>query len=152
MTAVYNRLLFKTELEARWAAFFDLAGWKWHSNPVPVKDWSPDFRVTFDCSHSECNGSHTLLVAVMPYSKIESFDSHPCLAYGFGGWIPENGGIGLIPEDGGAAFGTNPSVTKWEIAHGSGGGFEDVSFRVPDANSLWDQTKSLVHTEPKMVG
>lgn len=54
MGAIYKGLQFKTALEARWAAFFDLAGWEWHVNPVCVGDWSPDFWVSFPCSHSEC--------------------------------------------------------------------------------------------------
>ena len=45
MGAIYKGLQFKTALEARWAAFFDLAGWEWHVNPVCVGDWSPDFCV-----------------------------------------------------------------------------------------------------------
>jgi hypothetical protein len=36
MPAIYNGLMFKTELEATWAAFFDLAGWKWEVNPLPL--------------------------------------------------------------------------------------------------------------------
>ena len=50
MGAIYKGLQFKTALEARWAAFFDLAGWEWHVNPVCVGDWSPDFWVSFPCS------------------------------------------------------------------------------------------------------
>jgi hypothetical protein len=145
MTAIYNRLLFKTKLEARWAAFFDLAGWEWHVNPVSVDDWSPDFRVTFECGHSECGGSHTLLVAVLPISKIENFEFHPCLSYRYG--VPDRfKGEGQSAEDGGAAFGNGPSVTRWEISHGSGGGAEDLYFRVPNADELWRQTEHLVST------
>ena len=38
MGAIYKGLQFKTALEARWAAFFDLAGWEWHVNPACVGD------------------------------------------------------------------------------------------------------------------
>ena len=80
MGAIYKGLQFKTALEARWAAFFDLAGWEWHVNPVCVGDWSPDFWVSFPCSHSEC-GSHTLLISVLPIDNIEDYNNHPSLKH-----------------------------------------------------------------------
>lgn len=147
MTAIYNRLQFRTQLEARWAAFFDLAGWKWHQNPVPVNNWCPDFRVEFKCTHSECGGSHSLLVAVLPISKIEEFQFHPCLSYAYGVSALDLA-TSRIAEDSGAAFGTGPAVTRWEISHGSGGGVEDIYFRVPNADDLWQKTEPLVFTLP----
>lgn len=147
MTATYNRLQFRTRLEARWAAFFDLAGWTWHLNPLPVNDWSPDFRVEFPCGHSECGGSHSLLVAVLPISKIEDFLFHPCLSHAYGVAITENKNQ-RIAEDGGAAFGTGPAVTRWVISHGAGGGAESMYFRVPNADELWLKTESLVGPIP----
>ena len=135
--AVYNGCQFRSKLEATWAAFFDLAGWKWERDPVDHQGWIPNFRVTFQCEHSECNGDHTLLVEVKPYSDMEKFTGHPCMDYAYGGSKNEDGGIGVIPADGSAAFGANPSVTRWEISHGAGGGIEDVYFRVPNADELW---------------
>lgn len=137
MPATYNGLHFRTSLEARWAAFFDLAEWEWHANPSPVNDWSPDFRVTFPCTHSECGGSHTLLIAVLPITRIDDFKGHPCLSYAYGRGIAA--GI-----DGGAAFGISPSITTWEMAHGAGGGIEEVSSWVRNADALWTSAKTLV--------
>jgi hypothetical protein len=146
MTAIYNGLQFKTQLEARWAAFFDLAKWEWHVNPVPVGNWAPDFRVTFPCGHSECCGSHTLLVAVLPLSKIESFTDHPCLSHFYG--INEANGrdyIGLgLSISAGAAFGTSPKATTWQMSHGSGGGVENVDQWVDYADDLWEKAGRLV--------
>jgi hypothetical protein len=129
---IYNNFNFKTKLEARWAAFFDLAGWEWYTNPKSVDDWSPDFWVKFPCSHSECGGYHSLLVAVLPLDKVSDFGQHPCTrhAWGIQGYV-----------DGGAAFGASPNATRWEISHGSGGGVEDVYLRVEDATALWSQAK-----------
>ncbi|WP_109223343.1 hypothetical protein, partial [Klebsiella pneumoniae] len=95
MGAIYKGLQFKTALEARWAAFFDLAGWEWHVNPVCVGDWSPDFWVSFPCSHSEC-GSHTLLISVLPIVTIQE--------------DPQRIHEGV---EAGAAFGSSPEVTTW---------------------------------------
>jgi hypothetical protein len=146
MTAIYNGLQFKTRLEARWAAFFDLAKWEWHVNPVPVGNWSPDFRVTFPCNHSECGGSHTLLVAVLPLSKVEDFKNHPCLNHFYGiseANREEYRGLG-VSIDAGAAFGISPDVTTWEMSHGSGGGTEEVHSWVDYASALWAKTEGLV--------
>lgn len=143
MNATYKCLIFKSPLEARWAAFFDLAGWSWHTNPAPVGDWSPDFHVTFECMHSECSGSHSLLVSVLPIDTVAGFGAHPCLDYAYG--VP-NGGTSSdrIGVDGGAAFGANPGVAQWEISHGSGGGVEDLYFRVPNVDELWVHAGTLV--------
>ena len=47
MSSYYKGLEFRTHLEAKWAAFFDLAGWSWWVNPIAIGDWRPDFKVTF---------------------------------------------------------------------------------------------------------
>lgn len=39
----YNHVQFRSRLEARWAAFFDLAKWKWEYEPSDDGDWTPDF-------------------------------------------------------------------------------------------------------------
>lgn len=44
---------FRSRLEARWAAFFELLGWRWDYEPVDFEGWVPDFglygetRVTY---------------------------------------------------------------------------------------------------------
>lgn len=142
MPALYNGQIFRTELEATWAAFFDLAGWKWQVNPAPVENWAPDFRVSFPCGHSECGGSHSLLIAVLPVKSIEAFTSHPCLFYKYGSNLETQD---PISEDAGAAFGLEPNVTYWEMSHGSGGGSENVHNWVEgDANVLWRKAKGIV--------
>lgn len=142
MNAIYNGLIFRTPLHARWAAFFDLAKWTWHTNPAPVGDWCPDFRVSFPCNHSECSGSHTLLVSVLPVSSTDDFGRHPCLNYSYG--IPREGSSAdHIGVDGGAAFGESPKVTQWEMAHGAGGGMENIYNWVWNADQIWTQTGAM---------
>jgi hypothetical protein len=143
MSGNYRGLTFKTPLEAQWAAFFDLAGWSWNSNPSRVGNWAPDFLLKFDCDHSECGGYHTLLATVLPVSSIEAFGNHPCMEHSYG--IPTSGTLNdRIGVDGGAAFGLGPSVTQWEISHGSGGGVEHLEFRVPNAMELWNRAATLI--------
>ena len=40
---MYNGVQYRSRLEARWAAFFDLAGWKHEYEPIDLPGWSPDF-------------------------------------------------------------------------------------------------------------
>jgi hypothetical protein len=42
---VYNGVRFRSRLEARWAAFFDLCGWKWDYEPLDLEGWAPDFSL-----------------------------------------------------------------------------------------------------------
>ena len=136
MTGIYNGIQFDTRLEAAWAAFFDLAEWEWWRSPENVEDWKPDFKVTFECSHSECGGSHTLLISVLPVESLNELSGHPALSYQFP--VPNT------DADGGALFGSDPAATQWVIAHGAGGGVEDVYLRVDNADELWRQALTKV--------
>lgn len=140
MTATYDGLEFKTALIAQWAAFFDLAGWSWRVNPSPIGNWSPDFRVTFPCGHSECGGSHTLLISVLPIANIGDFTGHPCQSFPYG---DDYSGT-VIAADASAAFGNSPKVTRWEMVHGAGGGQESVESWVDNAEALWVRAGDLV--------
>lgn len=42
---VYNGTKFRSRLEARWACFFDLLGWRWQYEPFDLEGWTPDFLV-----------------------------------------------------------------------------------------------------------
>jgi hypothetical protein len=62
----YNSVQFRSRLEARWAAFFDLVGWKWDYEPLDLGGWTPDFLI---------KGKVPALVEVKPvyFSEFESF-------------------------------------------------------------------------------
>ncbi len=134
MTAIYNSQVFHTPLLARWAAFFDLANWSWSTNVLSVDDWKPDFRVSFECGHSECSGSHTILVTVLSIDDVSEIKGHPALSHVCR--VLENG---KSIADAGAVFGSNPKATRWQMAHGAGGGVFAVPFWVEDATHLWDK-------------
>jgi len=140
MTTIYNGLEFDTELEAIWASFFDLAGWQWWYNPVAIDNWKPDFKVTFSCTHSECGGDHTLMVSVVPTRDLESQSLHPSLSYSYGVYDKNKRYV----ADGGALLGMSPRVSRWQISHGSGGGVEDMFFRVDNANELWEKAVASI--------
>lgn len=143
----YRGIRFRSRLEARWAAFFDLAGWTWEYEPFDLEGWSPDFLVSFPCGHSECSGSHELLVEVKPFFSIEEFQGLPCLNYSYG--FGPNGEE--IPADSSAAFGTNPHVTWWEMSHGAGGGEESIEqggWVDGDLDILWQQASVEVRFNP----
>jgi hypothetical protein len=44
----YNGVQFRSRLEARWAAFFDLVGWRWEYEPLDLDGYIPDFVL---CDH-----------------------------------------------------------------------------------------------------
>jgi hypothetical protein len=44
---VYKSIRFRSRLEARWAAFFDLIGWRWFYEPIDLKGYIPDFIIQF---------------------------------------------------------------------------------------------------------
>ena len=42
---MYSGCLFRSRLEATWAAFFDICGLKWVYEPFDLPGWSPDFLI-----------------------------------------------------------------------------------------------------------
>lgn len=56
----YNGTQFRSRLEAKWAAMFDLLGWSWEYEPIDLPGWIPDFRL----------GATGLLFEVCPRSTI----------------------------------------------------------------------------------
>lgn len=61
---VYNGVKYRSRLEARWAAFFDLLGWRHTYEPYDMGAWSPDFLISLK---SELSSS--MLVEVKPISQ-----------------------------------------------------------------------------------
>jgi hypothetical protein len=57
----YRGITFRSRLEAQWAAFFDIVGWRWVYEPISYQGWLPDFAI-------EAKGSplNTLLCEVKP--------------------------------------------------------------------------------------
>lgn len=43
----YAGVRFRSRLEAKWAAFFDAAGWRWTYEPYDLNNWIPDFALHF---------------------------------------------------------------------------------------------------------
>lgn len=62
---VYNGVQFRSRLEARWAAFFDIVGWKWSYEPLDFSGWIPDFVIHGD--------KERILVEVKPIFKFQQW-------------------------------------------------------------------------------
>lgn len=63
---IYKNYKFRSRLEAKWAMFFDLLGWKYEYEPCDLKGWIPDFVLI---------GAKTnTLVEIKPFTKYEDFD------------------------------------------------------------------------------
>jgi hypothetical protein len=56
----YNGTQFRSRLEAKWAAFFDLCGWAWEYEPCDLNGWVPDFLIR--------GGENNLFVEVKPFN------------------------------------------------------------------------------------
>jgi len=53
--------------------------------------------------------------------------------------------------DGVALLHLNPSISKWEIANGSGGGVEDIFSRVHNANELRHKAVASIRSLNKPI-
>lgn len=58
---MYKGRRFRSRLEARWAAMFDLLQWRWEYEPRDCDGWIPDFEIL--------GPMHTALVEVKPINR-----------------------------------------------------------------------------------
>ncbi|RZU28911.1 hypothetical protein BDD14_6494 [Edaphobacter modestus] len=88
-----------------------------------------DFKVTIPCTHSECSGSHALLVRVVEKTGEVLAKSHG----------EEFSAEQMYTAPHPALFGNGPKNTFWQMPHGAGGGVEAVAEWVPNASQIWAQ-------------
>ena len=103
----YAGVNFRSRLEARWAAFFDLCGWKWDYEPFDLDGWAPDFLL---------KGKIKALIEVKPidfrgddrqlYRQAKAGASKA-----FGVSIPRPNGA--LPEYEAIVIGNGPFETDW---------------------------------------
>lgn len=71
----YAGTRFRSRLEGRWAAFFDLLGWRWVYEPFDTAGWIPDFLI---------DGAAPFLVEIGPcevWSEYHDKATKPLAAY-----------------------------------------------------------------------
>ncbi len=107
----YNGLRFRSRLEARWAAFFDLCGWRWVYEPVDFHCWFPDFALIGDA------GNH-VYVEVKPVSVL---DDDLTARLEASGCPDEMLVVGLAPF----AIGWSPGSIGWLCGKDCGDGYRD---------------------------
>ena len=62
----YGGINFRSRLEARWAAMFDMLGWPYEYEPYDLPGWIPDFLIP---ARTE------ILIEVKPFTHFEEFDT-----------------------------------------------------------------------------
>lgn len=62
---LYKDIEFRSRLEAKWAAFFDTAGWRWEYEPLDLNGWIPDFIIN--------PGLGGVLVEIKPFQSFEEW-------------------------------------------------------------------------------
>ncbi len=63
---IYQGIEYRSRLEARWAAFFDLIGWQYTYEPLDGHGYIPDFLI---------HGDAPLLVEVKPASTLDNYQA-----------------------------------------------------------------------------
>lgn len=86
----YSGVEFRSRLEARWAALFDLLNWKWEYEPIDLEGWTPDFKLA---AADWMFGRRTFYAEVKPYDNDRLFaKEHKFAAF------PEKILLGLNPR------------------------------------------------------
>ena len=69
---MYKGTRFRSRLEACWAAFFDLVGWRWEYEPFDLPGWIPDFALV--------GADEITLVEVKPVAGLDDPIAHGACA------------------------------------------------------------------------
>jgi hypothetical protein len=100
IATTYRNTRFRSRLEARWAAFFDLVDWGWTYEPFDTDGWIPDFLIA---------GDRPLLIEAGPVSTDQEFRDkaqkplgwlqHPTLVLGISPIVLSDEQAGLVIKD-----------------------------------------------------
>ena len=138
---MYNGVQYRSRLEARWAAFFDLIGWKHEYEPIDLPGWSPDFRVVFPSTLNAHIGisEYDLFAEVKPYYDLKQFTGHASCAYM------------SCDSSGAVQLGANPEVARaWLNSGNEWDGMFSLEGHWPFGYSrLWSQAGNAVQWQPK---
>lgn len=138
---MYNGVQYRSRLEARWAAFFDLIGWQHEYEPIDLPGWSPDFRVVFPCRLLKFIGidhQYDLFAEVKPYHEFSQFKGHASCAY-------------MRTDSSGAVqLGLNPEVAHAWLNSGNDwdGMFSLIGHWPSGYSRLWKQAGNAVQWKP----
>lgn len=113
----YHSVTFRSRLEAKWAAFFDLLNWPWQYEPIDLSGYIPDFILVFS--------NAPVLVEVKPELYLQHLSQY-CDKIERSGWSGESliVGTGIFSNDCGAStlglldergtgVGGQPSGSHW---------------------------------------
>lgn len=133
---------FRSRLEAKWAAFFDHAGWEWEYEPFDLDGWVPDFLLrgskenilievkpiewTGDSVRQQIADRRDLSKACRPDREVLILGAYPLGTLSCSGWQPWPFAIGCwaTPVEGEdarhwfdeACLTTNPDDGTWDVA------------------------------------
>ena len=79
---IYRGARFRSRLEARWAAFFDLVSWRWEYEPIDLNGYIPDFVLMFPAG--------PVLVEVKPAFGVDALIAAASTQIGRSGWSSTN--------------------------------------------------------------
>jgi hypothetical protein len=169
----YGGVRFRSRLEAKWAAMFDLLGWDWTYEPCDFNGWIPDFAihgkalvyvevkpvdqfpsdVAIQLDSSGCS-VEMLLVGLRPFDN--EYHDRPML-----GWMTENEsgfrcGWDLAPfgrwSDGGNAIGfchCDGQFNDRISGHYDGGHWGDGAVTFSEINGMWREAGNRTRWEKK---
>jgi hypothetical protein len=171
---LYRGRMYRSRLEARWAAFFDRLGWAYEYEPFDLGAWSPDFLLTSPMEvlvevkpieHLDkevtakmldaTNGENLLLTRVAPVD-VSSFleigwsagvkGEFSCAAIV---WVPDKKVPRLVADITDLA---NCDEGYWRTLSGDGGRLDDYRRIYPYASAtkaMWADASNAVQWEPK---
>lgn len=172
---IYRGRRYRSRLEARWAAFFDLLGWAAEYEPNDLGSWSPDFELRSQ------SGGEPVLVEVKPISlkreeafpvmmkmitAIQSYENSPTLlllpkspifakSNTVLGWVAKRKGEhregfgGFLSLGSGGRFQITLKNEKNSLSLWKEGSVNDRSYC---AQALWIEASNIVQWRPKDVG
>jgi hypothetical protein len=89
----YKGIIFRSRLEATWAVFFDLLGWRWEYEPRDFDGWIPDFALRGENNkivYVEVKPTFVFLEDVADKMSKATPENTDLLLVGLGPWTEDN--------------------------------------------------------------
>lgn len=157
----YRGYKFRSRLEAKWAAFFDLLGWAWEYEPIEFDGWFPDFAIFGDTGNivyvevkpvtvlpvklearlEAVNIENEILVCGMVWHNAWLYDRLWFGDIGYGRWSSGNGKIGFC-------HGHNSYVDRISGGY-DGGSYGEIRLRTYEIANLWAEACNIVQWKKK---
>jgi hypothetical protein len=139
---IYAGVNFRSRLEARWAAFFDLRGLKWDYEPVDFDGWIPDFLLRPEVDGETASVWAEIKPTFEPEPDVADYAK--AVKHGRRMWVLLLGAAPLDFQLGHLVDREPEEMNRWQPLNGALSGYDASTWELSDQQALWREAGNRV--------